>query len=70
MQAVFNITSDLMMLAVGLPLILRTKVEIKKYADPSEYLPPTDPFCARKIILVGIFSCGIFVVRLASSLQL
>lgn len=38
-QAVFNITSDLMMLAVGVPLIMRTKVEIKKYADPSPVCP-------------------------------
>ncbi|KAL0631173.1 hypothetical protein Q9L58_009960 [Maublancomyces gigas] len=47
-QACFNITSDLMMLAVGLPLLMRAKVELKK-----------------KIILVGIFGCGVFVILAA-----
>ncbi|RPB10363.1 hypothetical protein P167DRAFT_537565 [Morchella conica CCBAS932] len=47
-QATFNITSDLMMLAVGIPLLLKAKVELKK-----------------KIILVGIFSCGVFVILAA-----
>lgn len=55
-----------MMLAVGMPLIIRAKVEIKKYVDCRLHMAqPTDPFSGRKIILVGIFGCGIFVVRLS-----
>ena len=47
-QAVFNISSDIMMLMVGLPLLMKAKVEIKK-----------------KLVLVGIFSLGIFVILAA-----
>lgn len=30
-QATFNISSDLMMLGVGIPLLLKAKVPLKKY---------------------------------------
>ncbi|PWW79022.1 hypothetical protein C7212DRAFT_275374 [Tuber magnatum] len=44
-QACFNISSDLMMLGIAIPLFLKAKVPTKK-----------------KLILVGIFGCGIFVI--------
>ncbi|RPB05133.1 hypothetical protein L873DRAFT_1757933 [Choiromyces venosus 120613-1] len=47
-QASFNISSDLMMLCIAIPLFLRAKVPTKK-----------------KLILVGIFGCGIFVILAA-----
>lgn len=47
-QAVFNLSSDLMILAVGIPLLMKAKVDLKK-----------------KIVLVGIFSLGLFVVLAA-----
>ncbi|KAG0126459.1 hypothetical protein HOY82DRAFT_628048 [Tuber indicum] len=47
-QASFNISSDLMMLGIAIPLFLRARVPNKK-----------------KLILVGIFGCGIFVILAA-----
>ncbi|KAF8247372.1 hypothetical protein K440DRAFT_584731 [Wilcoxina mikolae CBS 423.85] len=47
-QGVFNLSSDLMILAVGIPLLMKAKVDTKK-----------------KVILVGIFSLGLFVVLAA-----
>jgi hypothetical protein len=47
-QAVFNLSSDIMILVVGMPLIMKARVDLKK-----------------KIILVGVFGLGIFVVLAA-----
>ncbi|KAL7267276.1 hypothetical protein RUND412_010143 [Rhizina undulata] len=47
-QAVFNISSDMLMLCVAVPLLLKAKVPLKK-----------------KIILLAIFGCGVFVILAA-----
>jgi len=58
---VFNVSSDLMMLLIPLPLLLTSKLPLKRYLLTPCYIRATD--ISRKLILSGVFSLGIFVVR-------
>lgn len=72
-DAVFNISSDLMMLFLPLPLLIKAKLPLKRYVIIFELvnhwlerarliiLP------RRKLVLSGVFSLGVFVVSVIRS---
>jgi hypothetical protein len=61
-MSVFNISSDLMMLCIPLPLLINARFPLKRY------FCLTCKLCyatnkRRKLVICGVFSLGIFVVR-------
>ena len=61
-MSTFNISSDLLMLAVPLPLLIKAKFPLKRYANVYTTRTSLLTSPTRKLVLCGIFSLGIFVV--------
>lgn len=71
MSFAFNLSSDLLMLTVPIPMLLQSQLPLKQCVKSLHARLPlrTKANEHRKITITGVFSLGIFVVRDNSQLQ-